>query len=111
MAKPPSEFVQSLLELMEPIGPVTSRRMFGGYGLYLDGLMIALVADDELYFKIDEETKPRFSAAGCEPFTYEKQGKAMQMSYWKASEDVFDDPEAMAEWGKLAYGAALRQKK
>lgn len=111
MAKPPSEFVQSLLELMEPIGPITWRRMFGGYGLYRDGVMISLVADDEVYLKVDAETLPRFEAAGCEPFTYEKNGKAMQMSYWKAPEEIFDDPEAMEEWGKLAFGAALRQKK
>ena len=111
MAKPPSEFVVSLLELIEPIGPVSWRRMFGGYGLYMEGVMMALVADDELYLKTDAQSQAEFARVDSEPFGYEKNGKTLQMSYWKAPEVVFDEPEDMLHWVQLAVAAALRQQR
>ena len=111
MARPPSEFVVSLLELIEPVGAVSWRRMFGGYGLYMEGVMMALVANDELYLKTDPQSQPSFVNVGCEPFGYEKNGKTLQMSYWKAPEAVFDEPDEMLHWVQLALGAALRQRK
>lgn len=111
MATKRNEYVETLLELMAPLGSLNSRAMFGGYGIYLDGLMIGLVADDELFFKVDKESQPQFEAVESEPFVYEKNGKPMQMSYWKAPEIIFDEPEEMLQWGRLALGAALRQKK
>lgn len=111
MARPPSEFVVSLLELIEPVGAVSWRRMFGGYGLYMEGVMMALVADEELYFKTDAQSQPGFVNAGSEPFSYEKNEKTLQMSYWKAPETVFDGPDQMRHWVLLALAAALRQRK
>ena len=70
MAKPPSEFVQSLLELMEPLGPVSARRMFGGYGIYRDGLMFGLVADDELVGGLETVTAFSFKVPAETGFNY-----------------------------------------
>ena len=61
-----SEFVTHVVDMLEPLGPVSARRMFGGYGIFLDGMMFALVADDTLYLKVDDESRSEFAAAGLE---------------------------------------------
>jgi DNA transformation protein len=86
--------------------------MFGGHGVYADGLMIGLVADEVLYLKMDAESRPRFEAAGCQPFTYDPQNgrPPMQMSYWTVPSEAMESPAAMAPWARLALGAALRNQ-
>lgn len=106
-----SVFVESLGDVFERFGRISSKKMFGGYGIYHQGVMIALVADDELYLKSDKEIADRYQALGLQPFNYEKNGKTVQMSYYQAPEEIFDDPESAREWALLAYGAALRAKK
>ena len=105
-----SEFVAHLVEVFHAFGPIQARRMFGGHGLYHAGLMIGLVADDVLYLKADDATLPAFRAAGCTPFEYVKNGKAMKMSYLSAPASIFDDPQQAREWAARAYGAAQRSR-
>ncbi|MCG8432881.1 MAG: TfoX/Sxy family protein, partial [Gammaproteobacteria bacterium] len=85
-----------------------ARAMFGGYGIYIDKVMFALVADDELYLKVDDLNKTRFTDAGLEAFTYLKQGKPFKMSYFQAPADAMEEPEEMREWARSAIDAALR---
>tara|TARA_B100000508_G_C11197540_1_gene151415 strand:+ start:23 stop:346 length:324 start_codon:yes stop_codon:yes gene_type:complete len=106
-----SDFVEYLKEVFQDFGPVSARKMFGGHGLFHQGLMIGLVADDVLYLKIDEQSKAAFIDEGCEPFMYNKGGKQVQMSYFTAPDRVFDDPDEAVRWASLAYDAALRSKK
>jgi DNA transformation protein len=106
-----SEFVDYLHEVLAPFGAVNAKRMFGGHGIYHDGLMFGLVADDELYLKVDEETKADFEAVGSGPFVYMKQGKPMNISYYRAPEVIFDDPDEALTWARLAFDAALRGRK
>lgn len=106
-----SEFVEHLHEVLADFGPITSRRMFGGHGIYHRGLMFALVADDELYFKADARSAAAFSERGLDAFTYVKNGRAMHMSYRRAPEEIFDDRKSAREWATLAYEAALRGRK
>jgi len=82
--------------------------MFGGAGVYRNGLMFALVADGQIYLKADAETKPRFAAARCRPFLYNKGAKIVETSYWTAPEESLDDPAALKLWADLAFAAALR---
>jgi DNA transformation protein len=103
-----SEFVAYLHEVFATFGPITAKRMFGGHGIYHNGLMIGLVADDTLYLKADTESRPLFEARGLHAFEYIKNGKAMQMSYLTAPEDIFDDPDDATLWAERAYQAALR---
>ena len=103
-----SEFVTHVLDLLEPLGPVSARRMFGGYGIYLDRLMFALVADDTLYLKVDDQTRGEFVAAGLEAFRYSKKGKIYQMSYHAAPEDALENAELLRDWARKAIDAALR---
>ncbi len=103
-----NEFVTHVLDLLEALGPVSARRMFGGYGIYLDQLMFALVASDTLYLKVDDESRGEFEAAGLEPFRYTKKGKTYQMSYHAAPEDALEDAELLRDWARKAVDAAMR---
>ncbi len=103
-----NEFVAYAVDLMQSIGPAYSKKMFGGHGIFLEGLMFALVADSDLYFKVDAENRSEFEALGLESFTYLKKGKSIQMSYCQAPEDVMEDITAMSVWANSGYKAALR---
>lgn len=108
MSSTRNEFVDYAVELMADWAAVSARRMFGGYGLYREGLMFALVADDELFFKTDAGNVTQFERAGSRPFVYQSRTRAVQMSYWSAPEASLESPAEMSIWCQSAYGAALR---
>jgi DNA transformation protein len=107
--RPDDGFLEWLRELLEPNGRVAFKRMFGGHGLYLDGLFVAIVVDGRPYFKADAETVPAFVAAGCAPFVYDSGGKRVEMSYWSLPESALDSAEDMQPWARRALAAALRK--
>lgn len=84
--------------------------MFGGHGLTLDDLFIAIVADEQLFLKADSHTEAAFEAAGCRPFTYLAKGKPMRMSYWSVPAEAMESTAEMQPWAQLALGAALRAR-
>lgn len=110
MAAADREFVTHCLELLAPLGATRSRRMFGGHGLYVDDLFVALIAFERLYLKADLQTRPRFEAAGCEPFAYTAKDKSVTLGYYTAPDDAMESPAYMQPWGRLALEAALRAK-
>lgn len=104
-----SEFVEHVVETMRPFGAVEAKSMFGGWGLYRDGLFFALVAGEVLYFKVDDGNRAAFEAAGLEPFVYGmKDGKKSIMSYRRAPDEALESPLEMAKWARLGFEAALR---
>lgn len=107
MASRPAQLLEHCLELLAPLGALRSRGMFGGYGLYADDLFFALIAFDRLYLKVNEQTRPQFEAAGCEPFVYDAKGKAMSIGYWTAPAEAMESPALMLPWARLALQAAL----
>ena len=102
------DFVSHVVDLLQGLGPVYARRMFGGHGIFLDGLMFGLLADRELYLKADDVNRQNFIDLGLQAFTYHKQGKAMALSYFQAPEEALENLEIMTEWGNTAFAAALR---
>ncbi len=102
------DFVDYVMELFGPFGTVTARRMFGGHGVYLDGLMFAIVSGDTLYLKADEMNRIEFEQAGCEMFGYTRKGRRATLSFFRAPEDAMESPELMLPWARSAYAAALR---
>ncbi|MBK5104969.1 MAG: TfoX/Sxy family protein [Burkholderiales bacterium] len=96
------------MELFGPFGTVGVRRMFGGHGVYLDGLMFAIVSEDTLYLKADEMNRIEFQQAGCEVFGYTRKGKRATLNFFRAPEDAMESPELMLPWARTAYAAALR---
>ena len=104
-----SEFVEHVVETMRRFGAVEARSMFGGWGLYHQGLFFALIAEDTLYLKTDDANRADFEALGLEPFVYPmKDGQSIVMTYRRAPEDALESPEVMAEWARRGYAAALR---
>jgi len=108
MISPPNEFLSYVLEVMLHWAAVSSRKMFGGYGLYREGLMFALIADEALYFKTDAANVAQFERAGSLPFVYQSAARSVQMSYWSAPAESLESPAEMRDWCQLAYAAALR---
>jgi DNA transformation protein len=107
----PSQFVELALESLREFGAVTTRPMFGGWGIYRDGVFFALIARDTLYFKSDEENRAEFERASPGPFTFEKKGERVVTHYYEVPEDAFEDARVMARWARLGYAAALRRAK
>ena len=96
-------------EMFAALGEVSIRRMFGGKGVYRNGLIIALEVRGEMLLKGDALSGPEYEAAGARRWVYEgKGGKAVAMPYWTVPADAFDDPKVMAGWARAAYEAALR---
>lgn len=102
-------FLAYLHDLFSDFGVISTRAMFGGHGVYHDGVFIALVIDEALYLKADAQTRAAFEAAGCAPFEYVQKGRRLTMSYWSAPETAMDSPQALLPWARLAYAAALRK--
>ena len=102
-------FIEYVKELLAPIGHPRSRKMFGGCGIYLDDMIVGIVADGRLYFKVDDETKPRFAAAGSAPFVYESNGESYEMGYWTVPDEALESGDGMAPWARLALAASLRK--
>lgn len=103
-------FVTHVADLMHGLGPVRARRMFGGYGLFLDELMFALIIDRVLYLKADEHNQAAFEAQGLEAFAYQRQGRWISLGYFQAPEDTLEDAGLMTDWAGQAYAAALRAR-
>ena len=98
-----------LTELFAGFGPVAVRRMFSGAGVFADGLMIALVVDSVIYLKADDSFVPLFEREGQAPFSYKtRDGKRTLNSYWRMPERLYDEPDELAEWARLALAAARR---
>lgn len=102
------DFADFVIEQMAALGPVQARRMFGGFGLYRQGLMFALIVDDRLYLKTDDGNRPDFLARGLGPFTYQARGREVSVGYHEAPAEVFDDAAAMAGWAAAAHACARR---
>jgi DNA transformation protein len=102
---------EDLRDIFRRLGPVQIRRMFGGQGVYKGELMFALVASDELYLKVDDESIGFFRDLGSRPFAYEmRDGRKSIMSYWLMPESALDDPDEAAQLANMALAAARRAK-
>jgi DNA transformation protein len=101
-------FVSHCLELLSPLGSTSSRRMFGGHALYIDGLCMALIISDTLYLKVDDTHRALFERAGCKPFTYAgKHDEVHVMSYYTAPEEAMESPAEMMPWARRGLAAAV----
>jgi DNA transformation protein len=102
---------ESLRELFREFGIVDVRRMFGGQGVFADGVMIALVTRGEIYLKADTETIPAFERESQRPFTYAtKNGEQKLTSYWRMPERLYDDADELARWARESLAVAQRAK-
>ncbi len=102
--------VQHVVDLMDRFGPVRARAMFGGHGLYREGVMFALLAGGGLYLKVDELSRPVFAGRNLKAFSFSARGRTVHLSYHEAPPEALENEAEMADWCQLAWQAALRAK-
>ena len=103
-----NEFADYIAELLAPHGRILIRRMFGGHGVYCDGLFIAILRGESLYLKVDESSRGEFELAGCAAFTYQRAGKTASLGFYEAPANAMESPDLIGPWARLALQAALR---
>lgn len=102
-------FAEFLQEQLAPLGRVTMRRMFGKTGVFCDGLMLGMVTDNTLYFRVDDHNRATFKEAqSFPPLNYEKQGRTIDLSFWRAPERLFDELDELVTSARAALAAARR---
>jgi DNA transformation protein len=102
-------FAEFLREQLASLGRITMRRMFGKTGVFCDGVMLGMVTDNTLYFRVDDYNRAAFKEAGSSPpLNYQKQGQTIDLSFWRVPERLFDEPDEFVEWGREALAAARR---
>jgi DNA transformation protein len=106
------EFVDYVIEQLAGWGEVSARRMFGGAGLYCDGVMFGLIADDVAYLKVDDSNREDFVKAGSSAFNpYPEKTQTYVMSYYEVPADVLEDAEELGRWAERALAVAQKKKK
>jgi len=104
-----SSFAEFLREQLAPLGHITTRRMFGKTGVFCDGLMLGMVRDDALYFRVDDHNRQDLKEAEAfPPLNYAKKGSTIDLSFWRAPERLFDEPDELLAWARAALAAARR---
>ena len=102
-------FAEFLREELAPLGRLTTRRMFGKTGVFCDGVMLGMVDENTLYFRVDDGNREAFQeAASSPPLSYVCRGRVIELSFWRVPERLFDEPDELIEWGRMAMGAARR---
>jgi len=101
-------YLEYVLDLLSHCDSITSRAMFGGYGIYKNGIIFAIIAHDELYFKVDQSNIELYKNHGSEAFTFETKGRVSKMSYWKVPLLVMEDETQLMEWVNQSYNISLK---
>jgi DNA transformation protein and related proteins len=101
--------LEALKELFKPFGAVAVKRMFGGAGVYAEGLCFAIEQDGEVFLKVDSLSQPEFAAVGSSPFVHVARGKPMATSFWRLPAIARSEPHELRRWASLgARGGAAR---
>src|SRR5438552_11781747 len=102
-------YAEFLREQLAPLGRVTLRRMFGKSGVFCDGVMLGMVTENTLYFRVDDQNRMTFKEAeSAPPLNYRKRGSTIDLSFWRVPERLFDEPDEFITWAQAALAAAQR---
>ncbi len=102
-------FADFLREQLAPLGGITMRRMFAKTGVFCEGVMLGMVTDNTLYFRVDDHNREAFKEAeSFPPPNYAKKGSTIDLSFWRAPERLFDEPDELVAWARAALAAAHR---
>lgn len=102
-------FIDFLRDQLALLGPITTRRMFGVNGLFCEGVMFGVMAEDALYLRVDDHNRAAFREAEVfPPLSYEKQGRTIDLSFWRVPDRLFDEPDELVTWARAGLAAARR---
>ncbi|MBX7146666.1 MAG: TfoX/Sxy family protein [Alphaproteobacteria bacterium] len=99
------------LNQLQPLGHPSKKTMFGGLGLYLDGVIFGIVVDNKIYLKVNDENIEKFKKAKSHPFTYDKNGKSVSMSYWAVPQTILKNPKEWQAWVQESWNISKKSKK
>lgn len=103
------ELSEFLREQFEPLGPIMLRRMFGKTGVLCEGVMLGMVTNNTLYFRVDDRNRKVFKEAErFPPLNYAKKGSFIDLAFWRVPERLYDDPDEFIIWARAALAAAHR---
>jgi len=103
------DFAEFLRDQLAPLGRITMRRMFGKTGVFCDGVMLGMVTENTLYFRVDEQNRETFKEAqSAPPLNYRKKGTLIDLSFWRVPERLIDEPDELVVWARSALAAARR---
>ena len=105
------ELIAHITDLLGDNFPITTRKMFGGYGIFHNKIVFAIIAYNELYMKVGDSNVHDYINKGADQFTYNSGIKRVKMSYYKIPEDVIEDSEEFLKWCQKSYQVALSLKK
>ena len=106
-----NSYVDYIIELLSPFGSITSKFMFGGCAIYKDGIIIGIIVDNELFFKVDDSNKRHYELYGSAPFMYKAKGRHVALSYWKVPEEILEQQDKLLEWLTWSYEISNCSKK
>ena len=102
-------FAEFVCDQLAPLGRITIRRMFGKCGVFCDGVMLGMVTDDTLYFRVDDHNREFFKEAqSAPPLNYAKKGELIELSFWRAPDRLLDEADELLAWARQALAAARR---
>src|SRR5579872_5332239 len=102
-------FAEFLREQLAPLGPLALRRMFGKTGVFCNGVMLGMVTENTLYFRVDDGNRAEFREAEVfPPLNYRKKGSTIDLAFWRAPERLFDETDELLAWARAALAAARR---
>jgi len=102
-------FAEFVREQLAPLGRIAVRRMFGKAGVFCDGVMLGMIADNTLYFRVDDLNRETFKeAASSPPLNYRKKGETIALAFWRVPERLMDEPDELVDWARAALAAARR---
>jgi DNA transformation protein and related proteins len=102
-------YAEFLREQLAPLGRLTMRRMFGKTGVFCDGVMLGMVTENRLYFRVDDQNRATFKEAEAfPPLNYEKKSSTIDLSFWRVPERLYDEPDEFIAWARAALAAARR---
>jgi len=106
-----AEYLAYVIDQLSVLGGVTSRRMFGGVGLYRGEHFFGLIADDVLYFKVDDTNRPDYVREGMKSFRPFHDRPQYEMAYYEVPASALEEPETLADWARKSLAVAGRSDK
>ncbi len=110
---PKNDFPEYVVhDLLSDLSGMSYRAMFGGFGIYKDGLIVGIIVSDELYLKVDETNQANYESAGSHAFTYPmKNGRETSMGYWTVPPEILEDRKELERWIVQSYEVSLRARR
>ena len=104
------DYLEYILDVLSLCDNITAKRLFGGYGLYQNGIIFAIIVENELYFKVDESNINLYQNLNSEPLTFHAKRKAITMSYWKVPDEIIENKELLVTHLELAVLASAKTR-